>query len=497
MAKRNRENGVANSKNARRKTDATAKGKKKLIINAFVEMCSGHQSPGLWRHPDDRSHEFNNIEHWAELAKLLENAKIHGIFVADVLGGYDVYNGNLDAAKISGAQWPVNEPLAIVSAMAAVTKSIGFGVTVSTTYEQPYHLARRLSTVDHLSKGRLGWNIVTSYLDSAARNMGMKEQLPHDERYAQAEEYVKVMYKLLESSWRDDAVVLDRKSGVYTVPDRVREINHEGKYFNVPGPHICQPSPQRTPLILQAGASKAGKAFAAQNAEAIFVSAHVPEVCAKNIAEIRHIASSQFGREGKNIKFLALVTPIIGQTEEEAQAKLADYRKYASLEGALSLFCGWTGIDLGKYGDDEELRHVESNAVRSTVEGYARFSPGTSKWTKHTVAEHVSIGGNGPILVGTPSQVADGLQVWIDEADVDGFNMAYAVFPQSFVDMIELLLPELKKRGLFWDDYAVPGGTYRENFYAKKGQKGPLEEHVASTYRWKAGVDAKDHVIPE
>ena len=290
--------------------------------------------------------------------------------------------------------------------------------------------------------------------------MGMKEQLPvsfsctsawletfadtvqHDERYAQAEEYVRVMYKLLESSWRDDAVVLDRKSGVYTVPDRVREINHEGKYFNVPGPHICQPSPQRTPLILQAGASKAGKAFAAQNAEAIFVSAHAPEVCAKNIAEIRHIASSQFGREGKNIKFLALVTPIIGQTKEEAQAKLADYRKYASLEGALSLFCGWTGIDLGKYGDDEELRRVESNAVRSTVEGYARFSPGTSKWTKHTVAEHVSIGGNGPILVGTPTQVADGLQVWIDEADVDGFNMV------SRIPVIVVVVTLMQKLGV-------------------------------------------------
>jgi FMN-dependent oxidoreductase (nitrilotriacetate monooxygenase family) len=335
----------------------------------------------------------------------------------------------------------------------------------------------------------------------------------HDERYAQAEEYIKVVYKLLESSWRDDAVVLDRKSGVYTAPDRVREINHRGKYFDVPGPHICQPSPQRTPLILQAGASKAGKIFAAQNAEAIFVSAHAPAVCAKNIAEIRELASSQFGRDSRNIKFLALVTPILGKTEEEAQAKLADYRKYASLEGALALFCGWTGIDLGKYGDDEELREVESNAVRSTVEGYARFSPGTAKWTKHTVAEHVSIGGNGPIFVGTAAQVADGFQTWVDEADVDGFNIvsdylgstdaelmfrkAYALFPQSFEDVIDLLLPELKARGLFWEDYAVPSGTYRENFYAKKGQKGPLDEHVASTYRWKAGVEAKDHVIPE
>jgi FMN-dependent oxidoreductase (nitrilotriacetate monooxygenase family) len=253
--------------------------------------------------------------------------------------------------------------------------------------------------------------------------MGMKEQLPHDERYAQAEEYVKVMYKLLESSWRDDAVVLDRKKGVYTVPERVRKINHQGKYFDVPGPHICQPSPQRTPLILQAGTSKAGKLFAAQNAEAIFVSAHAPAVCAKNIAEIKDAAVAQFGRDRRNIKVLALVTPILGKTEEEAQAKLAEYRQYASLDGALALFCGWTGIDLSKYGDDEELRQVESNAVRSTVEGYARFSPGTSKWTKHTVAEHVSIGGNGPIFVGTAAQVVDGFQTWIDEADVDGFNI--------------------------------------------------------------------------
>ncbi|KAF2703623.1 Nitrilotriacetate monooxygenase component A/pristinamycin IIA synthase subunit A [Pleomassaria siparia CBS 279.74] len=436
---------------------------KKLILNAFVEMCSGHQSPGLWRHPDDHSHEFNDIEHWVELAKLLEEAKFHGIFIADVLG-------SLDAAVRTGAQWPVNEPLAVVSAMAAATKSIGFGVTVSTTYEQPYHLARRLSTADHLTKGRLGWN--------------------HDERYAQAEEYVKVIYKLLESSWRDDAVVLDREKGIYTDPERVRKINHEGKYFTVPGPHICQPSPQRTPMLLQAGTSKAGKAFAAANAEAIFMSAHAPAVCAKNIAEIREMAKTQFGRDGNNIKVLALVTPILGRTEEEAQAKLAEYRKYASHEGALALFGGWTGMDLSKYGDDQELREVESNAVVSTVQGYARFSPGTSKWTKHTIADHVSLGGNGPIFVGTAAQVADSFQIWIDEAGVDGFNM-------SFKDIIELLLPELRSRGLFWDDYAVPGGTYRENFYEKEGQKGPLSEHVASTYRWKAGIDAKDHVIPE
>lgn len=134
---------------------------------------------------------------------------------------------------------------------------------------------------------------------------------------------------------------------------------------------------------------------------------------------------------------------------------------------------------------------------RSTVEGYARFSPATSKWTKHTIAEHVSIGGNGPIFVGTPAHVADGLETWVREADVDGFNFAYALFPDSFNDIIELLLPELRSRGLIWEDYAVPGGTYRENFYAKFDQKGPLEEHIAARYRWKAGVPAEEHIIPD
>ena len=156
----------------------------------------------------------------------------------------------------------------------------------------------------------------------------------------------------------------DRETGVYTAPDLVREINHNGQFFRVPGPHICQPSPQRTPLLLQAGTSRAGKQFAAQHAEAVFLSAHAPAVCAKNIAELRQIAKDEFGRDPANIKTLALVTPILGKTEEEAQAKLADYRQYASHEGALALFGGWTGIDLNKYGDDEELRHVESNAVK-------------------------------------------------------------------------------------------------------------------------------------
>lgn len=179
-------------------------------------------------------------------------------------------------------------------------------------YEQPYRLARRLSTVDHLTRGRLGWNIGTSYLDSAARNLGRAEQPKHDDRYAMAEEYIKVIHELLESSWRGDAVKLDRKEGIFSSPDLIQSIYHHGQFFDVPGPHICQPSPQRTPLLLQAGTSRAGKEFAAQHAEAIFASSHAPKVCAKNIAEVRILARKKHGRNERSIKILALVTPILG-----------------------------------------------------------------------------------------------------------------------------------------------------------------------------------------
>jgi len=174
------------------------------------------------------------------------------------------------------------------------------------------------------------------------------------------------MYKLFESSWRDDAVILDRKRGIYTDPSLVREINHKGKYYTVPGPHICQPSPQRTPLLLQAGTSKAGKTFAAQHAEAIFVAGHSPSVIAKNIAEVRELAR-EFGRKSEDVKFLALICPVVGRTEEEAKAKFEDYAQYGDLDGALALFGGWTGVDLAVYQDDEELRQVQSNAIRYTL----------------------------------------------------------------------------------------------------------------------------------
>lgn len=215
----------------------------------------------------------------------------------------------------------------------------------------------------------------------------------HDKRYVVAEEYMKVMYKLFQSSWRDDAVKLDTKQRIFIDPEAVREIDHAGEFYNVPGPHICQPSLQRTPLLLQAGTSKSGKQFAAQHAEIVFVAAHKPSLIAANIADIRNTARA-FGRNPDHIKFLAMFCPIVGETEEAAVAKYNDYLQYASEDGFFALFGGWTGINMATYGDEEELAYVESNAMRSAVANWTDKVDGDQKWTKHTLAKHHAIGRN-------------------------------------------------------------------------------------------------------
>lgn len=279
-----------------------------IHLNAFDMTCVGHQSPGLWRHPDDQSYRYKDLEYWTGLAQVLERGFFDSLFIADVLGVYDVYQGSAEAAIIYAAQIPVNDPMLAVSAMAAVTSHLGFGITVSSTYEQPYALARKFGTLDHLSKGRVGWNIVTSYLDSAARNLGLDKQVPHEERYQAAEEFLEVCYKLWESSWEDGAVLRDKASGIFADPGKVHPIGHKGPYFTVPGLFLCEPSPvvadkesgaflsdpavgtfghhgkqfsisgqfsvprspQGRPVILQAGVSPQGRDFASANADAIF-----------------------------------------------------------------------------------------------------------------------------------------------------------------------------------------------------------------------------------
>lgn len=419
--------------------------KKRIYLNAFEMNCAGHQSPGLWTHPDDRSHQYKDSEYWIELAKILEKGRFDAVFLADVLGTYDVYNGSRDAAVRQGAQSPVNDPLLVVPLMSSVTKHLGFGVTASVTHEHPYTFARRMSTLDHLTKGRVGWNIVTSYLKSAAVNMGLEDQINHDERYDIAAEYLEVCYKLWESSWEDDAVKVDKENRIYTDPDKVHDINHEGKYYKVPGAHLCEPSPQRTPVLFQAGASNKGREFAVKNAELVFIGAPTLTIAKATVKKLRDDAV-KYGRNPDEVKILTMVTPVVGRTEEEAQEKYNEYKKHISYEGALALFGGWTGVDLSGYDPSTIVEYVENDSIRSALENYTKVDP-TRQWTVGEIAEQIGIGGMGINMVGTPEQIADLMEEWVNEAGVDGFNIAYAVSPGTFKDFAELVVPVLQARG--------------------------------------------------
>lgn len=453
---------------------------KKWVINAFLMNTPGLQNTGLWAHPDNQISKYNTIKFWQDLAVKLEDAKFSGIFIADVLGPYDVYKGpdNLTPALVGAAQLPTNDPQLIVPAMAAVTNSIGFGITVSTTYEHPYDLARRFSTLDHLTEGRVAWNIVTSYLRSAARAHGLPDQIDKTIRYERADEYLDVVYKLWEGSWKDDAVVKDKVQNIYADPSKVRYIHHEGKYYKVDGVHLAEPSKQRTPVLFQAGISPGGKEFASKHAEAIFITGSLPEKVKANVQEIRLKAESK-GRDPNSIKFVLGITVVVDETDEAALAKYESYKKYANPEGALALFGGWFGLDFSKAPDNVDLKTLEG-----PIGDFIRMTRPEKRLTKQEFSLDSSLGGVYPKVIGSATTVADKLQKWIEDTGVDGFNFNYIIAPDTFEDLIKYLIPELRKRGYVDDEYFSPGGTFRENLSRVKGKHHLSEDHYGHSFQW-------------
>jgi FMN-dependent oxidoreductase (nitrilotriacetate monooxygenase family) len=457
---------------------SSAAVKKQIHFNAFLMNCVAHLAPGQWTAEHDRATAYLTPGYWTDLARLLERGRFDAVFLADVLGIYDVYGASPDAALRTAAQVPMNDPLALVPLMSQVTQHLCFGVTCSLSYEHPYTFARRISTLDHLTGGRIAWNIVTSYLDSAARNIGLDRQRSHDERYDLADEYMEVCYKLWEGSWEDGAVVKDRVNGVYADPSKIHAIAHSGRYFKVPGIHLCEPSSQRTPVLFQAGSSGRGKQFAANHAECVFVAAPTRDIVKRNVADIRAQAAA-LGRNGETgVLIFAMFTVIIGHTAQEARDKLEHYRARASHEGAATLLSGWTGIDLATYQPDDTLTYVDTDAGRSALASFSSADP-TRTWTVDEAINFVSIGGRGPVITGTPTEVADQIEEWIDETGLDGFNLAYVSAHQTFEDIVDLLIPELQRRGRYRDEYEP--GTYRQKLFAR-GARLPAS-HPGSHYR--------------
>ncbi len=465
----------------------------RIILNAFEMTCVSHQAAGTWRHPDSQAWKYKDLDYWVELAKLLERGYFDSVFIADVVGVYDLYRGSVETALLDADQVPVNDPFFQVPAMATVTQHLGFGVTSALTYEQPYALARKFSTLDHLTKGRVAWNVVTSYLNSAAVNLGLKQQISHDERYDIADEFLDVTYKLWEGSWDEDAVLRDRERGVFTDPSKVHPIGHKGKYYDVPGIHLSEPSPQRTPVIFQAGASSRGRAFAAKHAEGVFISPATAEQAREVSDDIRDRAVAA-GRRRDSVKVFTLLTVITAESDEAAQAKYRDYLSYANGEGMLSFYGGWTGIDFSEYDPDQPLEAIDNDSIRSVLELLATADP-DRKWTPRDIIKHRSIGGLGPVLVGGPKTVADEMERWMDVGGIDGFNLAYAITPGTFEDLVEFIVPELQRRGRVRTAYE--GDTLRENLLDGASPY-TADDHPAARYRgaFKTGANATDHTKP-
>ncbi len=447
---------------------------REIRLNVFDMACVGHIQHGMWTHPRDRSSDYLSLDHWVSLAKLLERGLFDGLFFADILGVYDVFEGSAAPSLRASVQVPLIDPMALVPAMAYATTHLAFGVTCNLTYEPPYLFARRMATLDHLTKGRIGWNIVTGALDSAARAMGLRQMMAHDDRYDLADEYMRVVYALWEGGWRDDAVVRDRNRGVYTEPDRVRPVRHKGKQFRLDAIPLWEPSPQRTPVLYQAGGSSRGRAFAARHAECVFVYGGDMAATARLVADIRRRAVA------RPLRIYPLAAVVTGRTEAETRDRVEEYRRHASIEGVLAHASASMGVDFARFGMDEPIDASGSQATQSNIDALAAaLGPG---WTKRKFIDSNILGGRLPPIVGTPSQVADIMQHWLTEADVDGFNLSRTVIPDCLTDFIDLVVPELQNRGLYKHAYTL--GTYRQKLFGA-GDRLP-DGHPAAQERWQA-----------
>jgi len=431
-----------------------------LRINSFQMCAPVHNWAGLWRLPGDRAVDYNTLDYWTDMARTAERGLLDALFIADVFGTYDVYGGSPEAALRAGAQTPSMDPVVPVSAMAAVTKHLGFGITANLSYEHPYQFARRFSTLDHLTAGRIGWNIVTGYLESGARGMGRTVQSAHDDRYDIADDFMDAVRKLWELSWEDGAVVRDKETGIFADPSKIHRILHEGPHFRVDGIHLSEPSPQRTPVLFQAGASSRGQIFAAKHAECVFVNGP-SQASARRTVDALRTAIQQAGRASDSVKIFLAANLIIADTEAEARELHAEWSRHLDAAGQLALVSGWTGLDLSGLAPDDVVPFAQSNAIRSTLENM------TSKAAK---AVHIrdlvalsSTGARAPFLYGTASQVADGLLDWAEATGIDGFNLSRLSVPATLESIVDKLVPELQSRGRFKTAYTE--GTLRQKLF--------------------------------
>ena len=435
-----------------------------LVFNAFAMNAVSHIQHGMWRRPGTRQLEYTSLDPWIELAQILERGRFDALFLADVIGVYETYGGDAQTPMRTALQIPSNDPSLLIPAMAQATEHLGFAYTSSVFQEHPFNFARRASTLDHLTGGRIAWNIVSSYLHNAARNFGQDRLMSGEERYAWADEYVEVVYKLWEGSWEDDAVLRDCERGIYSDPARIHRIDHVGARYRVQGPHLCEPSPQRTPVLFQAGSSPSGRDFAARNAEGTFLATPREGDGRAVTRDLRQRAVAA-GRDAEDLVCIQLVTIIVGSSEQEARRKEREVDDWLSIDAMLAHVSANIGVDLSTIDPQRRIgdlrpEEITVPAVRSMIDG-----SGITK--DQTFGELGKLLSHNLRVVGSPEQVADQLEQWAREADLDGFNIAFTSTPGSFEDFIDHVAPILQARGLMQREYTP--GTLRQKLFPGSG----------------------------
>ncbi len=425
---------------------------RQLRLNAFMRPATIHT--GAWRYPGGFPDANFNFAHLKRFAQTLERGKFDAFFMADHLA---VLNMPLDALKRSHTATSF-EPFTLLSALAGVTEHLGLVATGSTTFDAPYHVARRFASLDHISGGRAGWNIVTTSNPDAARNFGLTDHMEHDERYARAREFYDVVTGLWDS-WADDAFIRDVENGIYFDPDKLHVLDHQGKYLSVRGPlNIARPI-QGWPVIVQAGASNAGRQLAAETAEMVFTAQNDLAAGREFYADVKRRAESA-GRSRDHLKIMPACLVVLGDSAEEARAKRARLDGLVHYANAIASLSIALGHDASGFDPDGPLPEIpESNASKSGRQRAIDLAR-RENLTVRQLAQRLG-GYSGLAMVGTPKTVADEMEEWLASEGSDGFTIMFPYLPGGLDDFVDRVVPELQQRGLFRRDYA--GRTLREN----------------------------------
>ena len=437
---------------------------RQLHLNAFLMGVGHHEA--AWRHPRTDPKALDDVAHFQNLAQIAERGTFDSVFLAD---GVQIWG---DVRHTAAGRF---EPLTLLTALSQVTDHIGLIATASTGFSEPYNLARLFSSLDHISGGRAGWNVVTTAQDRSAQNFNRSANQEHGERYQRADEFLDVVTALWDS-WEDDALVVDQDSGVFADEAKVHEIGHKGRFFSVRGPLNAVRSPQGHPLIVQAGSSEDGKAFAARWAEAVFTAQQTHEEAVAFYTDLKRRAAG-FGRAADGLKVLPGIVPVLGGTEQEAKALADELTSLIIPERAVRQLTDMIGIDLTGHPLDSPLPELppvtDINGAKSRFE-LVRDLAVREKLTLRQLLGRLGGGRGHQVVAGTPEQIADHIELWFRTGAADGFNVMAPLLPSGLEEFVDHVVPLLRARKLFRTEYT--GHLLRDHY----GLPRPVSRYATS-----------------